>query len=62
MKKCCDYECAEANDCQVGGIECEMCHGYFCANELCEHNGYYVCSDCEAELIEKEKEEKEDEE
>lgn len=25
MKTCCDWECAEANFCQVGGIKCERC-------------------------------------
>lgn len=62
MKKCCDYECAEANNCQVGGIECEGCHGYFCAKDLGEYNGMYVCDDCLKAIVEEETEEKEGDE
>lgn len=43
---CCDRECAAANDCIVGGIECERCHRYFCANEICD-NG--MCEECDEE-------------
>lgn len=50
MKTCCDYECAEANNCQVGGVECESCGGHFCSSDLCDYNGQYVCDDCIAEI------------
>jgi hypothetical protein len=59
MKHRCDHECAEANNCQVGGIRCEWCHGYFCANDLGEYNGMYVCDDCRTEIEELEAEEEE---
>lgn len=59
MKHSCDHECAEANNCQVGGIECERCHGYFCAKDLGEYNGMYVCNDCRQEIEEEEIEEEE---
>lgn len=49
MKTCCDHECAEANGCVVGGVECEWCHDYFCAGELEEYNGMYVCNECREE-------------
>lgn len=49
---CCDRECAGANGCEVGGIECERCHRYFCADEICE-NG--MCDEC-AEEYEREQE------
>lgn len=61
MKTCCDQECAEANFCQVGGIECERCGGYFCANELGEYNGQYVCNDCKTEMEVEEEEGESDE-
>lgn len=61
MKTCCDYECAEANNCQFGGVQCEYCHGYFCANELGEYNGMFVCDDCKAEMKAEEQEGEEDE-
>ena len=60
MKTCCDYECAEANGCQVGGIECEYCHRHFCAKELGEHNGKYICDDCREEIEDEESEEEEE--
>lgn len=62
MKTCCDYECAEANRCQVGGVECDRCGVYFCANELGEHNGMYVCDDCKTEMESEEEEEGETDE
>lgn len=56
MKTCCDYECAMANGCQVGGLECDRCGEYFCSNELAEHNGEYVCDDCKKEMESEEEE------
>ena len=41
---CCDRECAAANYCFVGGIQCEGCGLYFCASDINE-NGY--CEECE---------------
>lgn len=61
MKTCCDWKCAEANFCQVGGIKCERCGGYFCANKLDEHNGMYVCDDCRTEMEAEEEERANDE-
>ena len=43
---CCDEECAAANDCVVGGYQCEGCGRYFCADELDE------CGYCEACALE----------
>lgn len=56
MKTCCDWECAEANNCQVGGIVCERCGGFFCDSDLGWHNGKYVCEDCRAEMESEEEE------
>lgn len=52
MRIHCDYECAEANNCQVGGIECENCGGHFCSNEITRWHGKVVCENCEIELEE----------
>lgn len=62
MITCCDWVCAAANGCQIGGYKCDRCGRYFCASDLTEYNGDCVCSDCESELIEEETKEKEDEE
>ena len=51
-KTCCDHECAGANGCKVGGIECERCGRFFCADEI-RDNG--MCKEC-AEEYEKEQE------
>lgn len=56
MKTCCDWECAEANNCQVGGVQCDRCGGYFCASDLCYYNGKYVCDDCKKEMESEEQE------
>ena len=29
MITCCDDKCAQDNDCQVGGIQCDVCMDYF---------------------------------
>ena len=46
----CDAACAAANDCAVGGYQCEGCGRYFCADELDE------CGYCEACAREAERE------
>lgn len=51
-KTCCDRECAEANDCIEGGVECDRCGRYFCSQELDERG---LCAEC-AEEAEKEQE------
>lgn len=56
---CCDRDCANANYCFVGGIQCERCGLYFCASDLNE-NGH--CEECERQKAEEEMEEDEDEE
>ena len=43
MKTHCDYDCAEANDCMVGGIRCERCGERFCATQIGEEG---LCPDC----------------
>ena len=43
MRTHCDYECAEANDCMVGGIRCERCGERFCATQIGEEG---LCADC----------------
>ena len=57
-KTCCDWECAEANYCVIGGIQCEGCGLYFCARDL---NEYGYCEECERQKAEEEMEEDEDE-
>lgn len=56
MKTCCDKECAETNFCQVGGVQCERCGAYFCARDLEEHDGQYICDDCKTEMESEEEE------
>ena len=46
MKTCCDWECAEANGCMVGGIRCERCGGHFCSHEIGEDG---LCDECARE-------------
>ena len=53
MKTCCDYECAEANDCMVGGIECKRCGDYFCSHEIREDG---LCDECAEAKREEERE------
>lgn len=55
---CCDRDCAEANYCEVDGIQCERCGLYFCASDINE-DGY--CKECAREKAEEEMEEEEDE-
>lgn len=50
MKTCCDNECAQANDCQVGGIPCAVCEKYFCSVELSRIGDILVCDDCNTVL------------
>ena len=58
MKEHCDFYCAEANDCMIGGIRCERCGERFCATEIGEDG---ICPDCarEKELAEAEDAEEE---
>ena len=46
---CCDRDCANANYCFVGGIQCESCGLWFCASDLNE-DGY--CEECERQRSE----------
>lgn len=43
MKTHCDFYCAEANDCMVGGVRCERCGERFCATQIGEEG---ICPDC----------------
>ena len=43
----CDRDCALVNNCQIGGVCCENCGLWFCANELDEHGH---CPDCAEKL------------
>lgn len=56
-KTCCDRECAEANDCIEGGVECDRCGRYFCSQELDERG---LCAECAKERVESEEQEAED--
>ena len=55
---CCDQDCADANYCEVGGIQCERCGLYFCASHL-NYDGY--CEDCAREKAEEEQEDEDEE-
>ena len=56
MKTCCDHECANANNCLVGGITCDWCGNYFCSSDLAWHGSRRVCEDCKAEMEAEEQE------
>lgn len=45
MLKCCDADCAGANDCRVGGYKCETCGGWFCASEMECEDRCQTCAD-----------------
>lgn len=49
MITCCDDECARANRCKVGGIQCDRCGEYFCKCDLKYIDGKHLCEDCEEE-------------
>lgn len=48
---CCDRECAAANDCIVGGIECDGCGQFYCSHEIDERG---LCAECAKERAESE--------
>ena len=56
-KTCCDWECAEANGCVVGGISCARCGDCFCPSEI-DADG--LCDDCAREKREEEADEEEE--
>lgn len=57
----CDSECALVNGCQVGGVPCHDCGGYFCATDLNTHwSGDCICDDCAFKRAEQEREDEED--
>ena len=39
----CSEDCANSNNCVVGGIECDRCGSYVCAIDI-DENG--LCPDC----------------
>ena len=53
-KACCDRECAAANDCIEGGVECDWCGRYFCSHEIDERG---MCAECAKERAESEEQE-----
>lgn len=50
-KTCCDRECAAANDCIEGGVECDGCGRFYCSHEIDERG---LCSECAKERVESE--------
>lgn len=46
MRTHCDFSCAEANNCVIGGVRCERCGERFCATEIGEEG---LCADCAKE-------------
>lgn len=56
-KTCCDRDCAAANDCIEGGIECDWCGRYFCSHEIDERG---LCAECAKKRVESEEQEAED--
>ncbi len=56
--KCCDADCAGANNCRVGGIRCAGCGWHYCAHDLDEE---CLCEDCaRARELEREEEERDE--
>ena len=42
-KTCCSWDCALFNGCRQGGMKCETCGKYYCAEEMHEEG---LCVDC----------------
>lgn len=55
----CDRECSLANNCRIGGYQCDGCGLWFCGEDLTNVEGTekYLCDDC---LAAREQEESED--
>ncbi len=55
---CCDHDCAAANNCTMGGVECHDCGSWYCPVNEGDDDGR--CDDCAArhrrELEEEEQE------
>ena len=57
---CRDGDCAMANNCSIGGVQCQCCGMWFCPDcEEFDDRGY--CSECAEEHPSNEQEEDEDE-
>lgn len=46
---CCDFDCASANGCRIGGVCCVDCGKYFCATEIDFADGEWLCDECAKE-------------
>ena len=49
--RCCDRDCAAANGCRVGGIQCSVCGLYYCGEDIAS-DGFAnrICDGCLEEL------------
>ena len=55
--KCCDTECAHANNCHhIGGVACKVCGRYFCVSEIGDDGLCDTCFDERMEAAENEEE------
>lgn len=52
---CCDSECSLANNCRIGGYQCDGCGLWFCGEDLTRtDDGRDLCDECLAEREEQE--------
>ena len=42
----CDRVCAIANECRIGGYQCEDCRKWYCVYDVEDYRGMTLCGEC----------------